>query len=297
MTIGKKDTGPVALAYFNICILWGATNLFTKIGVGGIPPMQFAFLRFLLAGAVMTAVTLLRREKFSFTKNEWRQLITIGILMNLLTNSCIVLSNLLIDSSIVTVMMATTPIFVTVFELMTGKAKVRPMTALGLAGGFAGILIVVFSGGGAVRATGAGVVIILMGMLFWSMGTLYSKGKYIQGSIFSHTAVEALTASVLFILISRVTGCVPLSQIEPLSLVPVAYLGICDSVIGFVSFHYLIKVRPAAQVCTYAYVNPVVALVLGYLFLDEPLYPGKVLGMVIIIGSVVLIQRSGGERP
>ena len=274
--------------------MWGASNLFTKIGVGGIPPMQFACLRFFLAGVVLLTVALLRGERLSFSPEEWKSLLKIGLLMNFLTNGCVVISNTLIDSSVVTVMMATTPIFAALFELVVGKAAKRAKTLLGMAGGFIGILIVVLCGSGKLYANGKGVLVILTGVLFWTTGTLYSKQKSISGSVFSQTAVEALFSSLLFFGASRLTGSIPLSGISAEAMIPVLYLAIFDSVIGFASYIYLLKVMPASKVCTYAYINPVVALILGNLFLKEQLIPGKILGMAIIIGSVIFIQR---ERP
>jgi len=292
MDIKSAQTKFAAVAYFNICVLWGASNLFVKIGAGAIPPMQFAALRFLLAGAILSSIAVIRRDRFSFSGRELMSLVKMGVMLNFLTNGCVVISNTMIDSSVVTLMMATTPIFATVFEVMAGGTRVGYKVLIGLAGGFIGIAVVVFSGIGAVQANVQGIAVILLGVFFWTAGTLYSKKRAIPGSVFWQTAVEVLSASVLFFLTSNVTGAVPLHDLTLKGLIPVFYLAVFDSVIGFASYIYLLRVVPASVVCTYAYINPVVALILGYLFLDEQLAPGKILGMVVIIGSVIFMEKS-----
>lgn len=280
------------VAYFNICIIWGSSNLATKIGVSAISPLQFACLRFGAAGIILAGIAIAKRDWKPFQAGELKILFTIGILMNFLTNGCVVISNTMIDSGVVTMMLAMIPIFTTLIEFF-GKKKTRmgKKTVGGLIGGFAGIGIVVLGGGNSVKADLAGVVIILVGAYFWAFGSIYSKDKVISGTIFRHTAVEALFSSILFFITSSLLGQFRFQDITLNNLYPILYLAVFDSVIGFVSYIYLLKVLPAAKVCTYAYINPVVALILGFLFLGEPLSPGKILGMVVIIVSVIYIQK------
>ena len=288
----RQNKWMIIIAYLNICIIWGSSNLATKIGVSNISPLQFACLRFLIAGMILAIIALIKRDWKPFGPGELKILVTIDILMNFLTNGCVVISNTMIDSGVVTMMLATIPIFTTLIEFFgSKKSRMGKKTVGGLAGGFAGIGIVVFSGGGAVRADLTGVVIILAGAAFWAWGSLYSKDKIVSGTIFRHTAVEALSSSIFFFVTSSLLGQFHVQDITLTNLYPIIYLAIFDSVIGFVSYIYLLKVLPAAKVCTYAYVNPVVALILGFLFLGEELTPGKILGMTIIIISVILIQN------
>lgn len=293
--IKSKQTVWKVIAYLNICILWGASTVFTKMGLSGIPPIQFASLRFGLAGILLLATALLRGDRPKLTGRDWRTLALIGLLLNFLTNGCIMAGSMMTSASIVTLIMAATPVFAAIFEVFLKKTALGRRKLLGLAVGFVGILIVVLCGGGDVRANMDGVQIVLLGVLCWTAGSIYAKGRTLPGSVFFQAGTEALMTSMLFFLLSQVTGTISLSQITPAAWTPVIYLAVCDSVIGFASYTYLLKVMPASTVCTYAYVNPVIALILGRLLLDESILPGKILGMALVIGAVVLIQRDSVE--
>ena len=134
-------------------------------------------------------------------------------------------------------------------------------TIFGLLIGFLGVIIVTFRGDSNVEISTIGIVLSFMAALFWSFGSTYSKYVKIGGSIMKQNGVEALFASVLLLGSAVATGGFSLETITPSSMMPILYLAVFDSIIGFVSYTYLLRVLPMAKASTYAYINPLVALV------------------------------------
>lgn len=285
------------IAYFNICILWGTSNLVTKIGVSNLNTSVFACLRYLTTGIILMLITIVRRDKFPKIIKQWGILAVIAILMNFLTNGCVVMGNKFIDSGIATMILATVPIYATIIECFILKNyKLSKIGWLGLVGGFLGIAIIVLYGSSTVKIDIKGILLVMLASLFWSVGSIYSKEKKVDGSIVTQTGIEALIASSLFFITGNIFGDFDLSTLTLQSLFPVFYLAIVDSLIGFISYIYLLKVWKPSKVCTYAYVNPVVALILGAVVLNETITIGKIAGMIIIILSVILIQKDKDNK-
>ena len=280
------------IAYINICVIWGASNLATRIGVSSLHPFVFACLRFMLSGAVLGTLAVLRGGRLPHGAREIKSLFIIGFLMNFLTNGCVVVGSKLVDSGIVTILLSTIPIFTIIIEALTLRGYRLSLKGLaGAIGGFAGIALIALGGFTNSKSSISGVITVISGAVFWSVGSVYSKRNPVSGSIFAHTAVEALFASFLFWVASELTGGFDLSKASVYSLLPVVYLAVFDSAIGFLSYIWLLKKLPSTKVCTYAYINPVVALILGRAVLKEPLTPQKLVGMAIILLSVILMQR------
>lgn len=280
------------MAYINICVIWGASNLATRIGVSSLHPFVFACLRFMLAGAVLGMLAAMRGGRLPRSAAEIRTLLIVGFLMNFLTNGCVVVGSSLVDSGIVTILLSTIPIFTIIIEVLFFRSCRLSLTGLaGAMGGFAGIAVIALSESTVSNSSMVGIIIVLSGAVFWSIGSVFSKRHPVSGSIFAHTAVEALFASALFLVASELTCGFDFSGISWSSLLPIVYLAVFDSAIGFLSYIWLLKKLPSAKVCTYAYINPVVALILGRAVLNEALTPQKLAGMAIIILSVILIQK------
>lgn len=287
------------LAFFNICFLWGTSNLATKIGVGGLNVTVFACLRYLITGSILIIYALISRKKFPRKPKEWGILFVIAVLMNFCTNGLVVLGNKYVDSGIATMILATIPIYATIIECFILKRyKISKMGWFGLIGGFIGIGVIVF--GGSSLSVGSisikGICILMLGSLFWSIGSIYSKERVVEGSIIVHVGIEALMASTLFFITGNLLGEFDLSMVNKVTILPVIYLAIEDSLIGFLSYYYLLKIWKPSKVCAYAYVNPVVALILGAIVLHEVITFNKVIGMIVIIISVILIQKDKGDK-
>lgn len=285
------------LAYFNICVLWGTSNLVGKIGLSGLNVTVLACIRFMITGTMLMIISLAGKMEFPKKLSDWKVMINISLMMIFFTVGFIALGNKYADSGMVTMILATVPIFTAIIECFILKNyKISIKGAAGLIGGFIGIIIIVFYGSNSVNSDFFGIACALMGAVSWSVGSIYSKSRVIEGSIIAQTAVEDFFSVILFFIVGKLTGDFVVTNITIKSLIPVFYLAIFDSLIGFVSYIYLLKKWEPSKVATYAYINPVVALILGALILNESITVGKVFGMIIITVSVILVQQEKSQK-
>lgn len=262
------------------------------MGLSNINTSVFTTIRYLITGVTLLAITLIFKLKFPKKLSEWKILANISLIMIFITVGCIALANKYADSGMVTIIQATVPIMIVIIECFILKTyKLSLKGIIGLIGGFIGIIIIVLFGTEAISADIKGMIFAFLGSLAFTIGSLYAKNRHVEGSLIAHTAAEGLFASLLFFLVGKISGDFVLTNLTFKSMIPVFYVAIADSLIGFMSYNYLMKIWKSSKVSTYAYINPVVALVLAALLLNEPITLGKVGGMIIIIGSVILIQK------
>lgn len=286
-----------ALAFLGICVFWGTSNLVTKIGVEGLPTPVFACLRYLVAGLIFLIFSVLRKEHFPADLKTIGKLLMIGVIMHFGTNGCVVLSNKLIDSGVVTILLATVPILAAVIQIFVFHTeRLSLYKFLGLVGGFAGIIFVASSGGGAQHVNGKGIMLGLFGALLWTVGSLFTSRLKLEGNLFSATSLQMLFVSGLFFITGTISGSFQLPAFSWTLFWPVFYMALVDSTLGFLLYSWLLQVWDPLKASTYAYINPVVALVLGALILHESISVGKVAGMILIIFSVVLIQKKNFKK-
>lgn len=224
--------------------------------------------------------------------SEWKILANVSILMIFLSVGFFALANKYADSSIVTIIQATVPIMMVIIECFILKSyKLNKKGIIGLIGGFIGIIIIVLYGSESINADIKGIAFAVLGSLSFTTGSLYSRNRFVEGSAIPQTAAEGLFAALLFFIVGKITGDFVIVNITFKSMIPIFYLAIVDSLIGFISYIYLMKIWKSSKVSTYAFINPVVAVILGALILNELITIGKIAGMIIIICSVILIQN------
>lgn len=283
----------ISIAYFNICFIWGINNLVMKVGVSNLHPFQFAGMRFLLAGIILMVITYMTKQKICFSFAELCRLGAIGAIMFTFTNTCVVYANTMLDSGLVTVLLSTIPIFMTGFELCINKFRgINIRTVIGLMIGFIGIIVTVLWGAKSIHYNCMGVIFSISAAILWSIGSIYSKHLKIEGSVISQTAVKTIFASVMLLGAAIATDHFSVVNITRSSIYSIIFLALFDSVIGFVSYTFLLKNWDASKTSTYAYINPVVALIFGYLVLNEKITLSKIVGMFIILIGVLLIQHN-----
>lgn len=280
------------IAYFNICILWGASNVVAKIGLSNMNTSVFACLRYVITGLILLVISIVFKHSFPKTRSDWKASINVSLLMIFLTVGFVALGNKYTDSSMVSMILCTVPIFTAVIECFILKnSKLGLKGIIGLLGGFFGILIIVFNDTASINTDFLGISCAFLGAVSWSAGSVYSNTKSIGGSIIAQTAAQGLFAAALFFIAGKLTGDFVIPHITVKSMLPLLYLSIFDSLIGFISYIYLLKIWKPSMVATYAYINPVVALILGAFVLNESITIVKVIGMLLIIVSVILIQK------
>jgi len=287
------------IALFVIYVVWGSTYMAIRIVVREVPPMAAASLRFLAAGLVMAALAArVDRGQARPAARQWLDYAVIGILLLAGGNGLVMWAETRIASGVASLVVATVPLWLTFFDgFRPGGRRWTARVWLGTAVGLAGVALVARPGGAGVAAGHWPAIIGLEGAtLAWTAGALYSQSVRRKLPLFTASAVEMLAGSVALFAESRLMG-------EDLGLFRTAsshawlgllYLAVFGSLVGFTAFAYCLNELPASTVGTYAYVNPVVAVALGSLFLGEPLSAGIVGGAVLILLAVVL---STSRRP
>ena len=287
----------VWIALIAVYVVWGSTYLAIRFVVESIPPFFSAGVRFLISGAILY---IWRRSQGdpAPSRQQWLAAAVIGLFLLLGGNGALVWAEQLIPSGIASLFIATTPLWMVLIDsLRPGGHNPGWLTWLGVLLGLAGIVLLVApwqSAPGSVSSLDPlGVAACLFAAFSWTLGSLYSRQAPLPASPLLYTGMEMLAGCAGLFLMSGVTGewgQLDLAAIQPRSLWGLAYLITFGSLVGFVSYTWLLRNAPTPLVATYAYVNPLVAILLGVLFAGETLTAWVVLSALIIIGSVVLIN-------
>lgn len=292
----------VWIALLALYIVWGSTYLAIRFAVETIPPFMHASLRFLISGAILYIWRRAAGDPAP-TLGNWKSTAIVGAALLLGGNGLVAWAEQSVPSSIAALMIATSPFWLTLFEyLRAGGTRPTWQAILGLVVGFAGVFLLI----GPAEVTGAdqsfdtfGTILLLLAPFFWSLGSIYAKGADMPKSTLMSTGMQMLTGALALFLVSLFKGELSgfsFGLISMRSWLALLYLITFGSLIGFVSYGWLLHNAPISLVSTYAYVNPVVAVFLGSLLADEPLNGRILLAAAIIIGSVVLINRARQPR-
>lgn len=280
------------LALLVIYVVWGSTYMAIRIVVREMPPFAAAAARFGAAGLVMAAVALVTdREHGRPTLRQLADYTLAGVLLLALGNALVMWSEQRIPSGIAALIVATVPTWLTFFDGL--RPRGQPWTLrvwLGVLLGMAGVSLVARPGGGMEAGHWPGVAALLVASISWSIGSLYSQSVPRRLPLFSAAAVEMIGGAAALLLESRLMGedLGRFAGASPQAWLGLLYLAVFGSLVGFTAFAFCLNELPASTVGTYAYVNPVVAVLLGTLFLDEPVSAALVVGAVLILGAVLL---------
>jgi len=284
----------VALAFLSIYTIWGSTYLAIRFAIETFPPFLMAAIRFLIAGSVLYAWTRFRGAQHP-TRANWKAATIVGGLLLLGGNGGVVKAEQVFPSGLTAVLITTVPIWMALVELLR-KDRIVPTlhVVLGLILGFGGVVLLVgpgdLAGSGGLNPLWAGVLILAS--LSWAIGSVYSRKASLPRTPLLGSGMEMLTGGALLLVASLVSlewvGFQP-SNLSVLSLVSFIYLVVFGSLIGFSSYIWLLTKTTTARVSTYAYVNPVVAVFLGYFLAGEQLTLRTLLASTVIVIAVVVI--------
>src|SRR5712692_35691 len=286
----------ILVAFAALYLIWGSTYLGIRFAIETIPPFLMAGTRFFLAGLIMFAIARTQGALRS-TWADWRTALIVGACLLLGGNGGVTLSEKFIETGLASLIVATVPIYITLLGWLFGMSP-RPsgIVWLGLAGGFLGVAILL---GPALRFSSAtsshpliGMSILLVGSFLWSAGSLYSRGAKHAASPVLGAAQQMFCGGLLLMLVGSFVGEPRNFQpdnITALSLGAFAYLVLIGAIVGYTAYFWLLRHCDPAKVATYAYVNPIVAVLLGALFAHETVTLRTLLAAASIIGSVALI--------
>jgi drug/metabolite transporter (DMT)-like permease len=303
---GSARTAPAApgaiwAALAAIYVVWGSTYLAIRVAVETLPPLLMASVRFLIAGGVLYAWAIRRGDRHGDrpTLSQWRAAAIIGTALLLGGNGGVVLAEQSVPSGIAALLVATVPLWMVVLARAVLGERVTWRESLGIAVGFGGILLLVNpTTGGSFDPLGVGL--LLFASLSWAAGSLYARRAPMPSRGLVGTAMQMIAGGVALGIAGIAAG--EIADVDPAgastaSLLGLGYLIVFGSLVGFTAYAWLLRVTRTSLVSTYAYVNPVVAVLLGWGFLGEPLsIRTLVAGGVIVIG-VALIVTARARRP
>ncbi|TMI53133.1 drug/metabolite exporter YedA [Candidatus Bathyarchaeota archaeon] len=291
----------IALAFLSIYTIWGSTYLAIRFAIETFPPFLMAAIRFLIAGGVLYAWMRLRGASRP-TRANWKAAIVVGGLLLLGGNGGVTKAEQVIPSSLAAVLITTVPIWMALLELLR-KDRIVPTlhVVVGLVLGFGGVILLVgpgdLGGSGGLNPLWAGVLIFAA--LSWAIGSVYSRNAPLPTTPLLGSGMEMLAGGALLLaasLISKEWAGFQPGNVSFLSLVSFIYLIVFGSLVGFSSYVWLLTKTTTARVSTYAYVNPVVAVFLGYFLAAEQLTLRTLLASSVIVVAVVVITTFKSRR-
>jgi drug/metabolite transporter (DMT)-like permease len=287
------------LAFAIIYLVWGSTFLAIRVGVHEVPPFLFAAMRFLVAGTALCGWMMARGERLP-SGRQWRSASVLAVLIFVLDYGLLFWAEQRVPSGTAAVMMATIPAFMGLSEIVLLRTQRLTMRlGMGLLVGIGGVVVLMMphsSEGSPVSSVDrAGAIAILIGAVSWSVASALSRKLQLPVSKGMSSGAQMLAGGVFLTIASAVLG--EFRQFHPANIsgetwFALAYLIVAGSIVGFTAYVWLLHHQPAAKVGTYAYVNPVVAVVLGYFLGEEPLGLPTVLGMALVLVSVLVITTT-----
>ncbi|MFY9820972.1 MAG: drug/metabolite exporter YedA [Thermoanaerobaculia bacterium] len=292
----------IAIALGAVYVIWGSTYLAIRFAIETIPPFLMAGSRYLTAGTLLYGWSRLRGAPRP-TLVHWRSALILGAFMLLMGNGCVVWAEQHVDSGLAALLISTEPLWIVILVwLRTGRKRPDWRVVAGLVLGFAGLMLLVRPGSGSVNALGAAALVLAS--LSWAWGSIYGQRAPLPSSPLTTTGMQMLSGGALLMLASALTGepsRFALGAVSAKSLLSLGYLIVFGAIVAFTAYVWLLRVAPPVLVSTYAYVNPVVAVLLGWVFAGEPLAGKTLAAAAVILTGVALIslaqsRRSGPER-
>ncbi len=296
----------VILAFAIVYIVWGSTYFFIQIAVKDFPPFILGALRFIIAGVLMAAWCIFKGENIFAAKGIKHAAIS-GILMLFCGNGIIIWVEQSMPSAMVAIMVSSAPLWFVLLDKPKWSENLRSKSIIaGMLIGLAGVILLfseqvteALSLQGSESVKMSSMVMLVIAAITWSGGSLYSKYKSSEDSIIVTSTWQMIAAGIAFIpgiIIRNEFNGFHWKAVSGDAWMAVIYLVVLGSIAGFSAYVWLLKERPAMQVSTYAYVNPVVAVLLGVFFANEHISSIQVIGLIIILGSVFMINMARYRR-
>ncbi|MDQ6894499.1 MAG: EamA family transporter [Acidobacteriota bacterium] len=291
--------GQLVAGFAAVYLIWGSTYLAIRFAVESFPPFVMAGTRHLTAGLLLFAwlrATGVRLPE----RRHWKSAAIVGGLLLLGGNGLVSWAELRVPSGLASLFVASVPIWMALLQGIQRRRRPRAALVAGLLLGLGGLVLLVLPGrfGGGEHVDPIGAAALLLAALSWVVGSLYSRKAVLPKSTLLAISMEMIAGGLLlwiFGLALGEGGRLHADQISTRAVVSLAYLVLFGSLVGFSAYIWLLKVSTPARVTTYAYVNPVVAVLLGWAFAGEALTLRIGLATAAIVGAVALIIRFGGE--
>ena len=291
----------VLAAFAAVYVIWGSTYLFIHFAVAELPPFLVGAVRFLIAGGILLAWARFRNDPLP-TARQARTATIGGIFLLTVGNGAVVWASQRVPSGITALIVATLPVWMVLIEwIRPGGTRPRLGVLAGILLGLAGIALLLDPGalGGGERVDPAGALVLCLGSIAWAGGSIYMRAAPMPRSALASNGIQMLAGGVgltLAGLAAGELGRLDLASASPRALLSVLYLMVFGSLIGFTAYTYILRVSTPARVSTYAYVNPVVAVLLGWMFANEAVSARTLAAAAIILASVAVVTLGATRR-
>jgi drug/metabolite transporter (DMT)-like permease len=292
--------GRALVAYLIVCVFWGSTYLAIKIGVGELPPFLFAGLRFLTAGVLLVGGALVLGDRLPRRLADWRTQAIVGVLLLAGGNALVVWAEQYTTSGVASIFVVTVALWMAFFDAIIpgGSGDLNWRVVTGLAIGFVGTALLVGATPQEImHADLRGPVALTIASASWSLGSVYGKRHHTATSPYVGAGIQMIAGGTTVALLGSALGEWNRWHLTPRGAEAVAYLVVFGSILGYTAYTYALRHASPTIVGTYAYVNPVIAVLLGWLLLREPITPRTLLAMALIFGAVLWIQFSHRLAP
>jgi len=296
-------TLPIAAGLLAVYIFWGGTYLAMKFAIETMPPFMMAGIRFMTAGAIVYAWQVYRGTP-SPTVTHWKNAAIVGGLLLLGGNGGVVWAEQMVSSGIAAIIVATVPLWMALIAwLWQGGSRPNGMVMSGLLIGFMGIILLVKSSGGSdlsgTTTPWVGYAALVTASLSWAIGSIYSRIAKLPEAPLLAIAMQMLTGGFFCLVFGIITGEGGRFDVTAISLqsaLALGYLIFFGSIVGFSAFIWLLKAADPTIASTYAYVNPIVAVILGWALAGEQMTLQAALAALIIVISVVMITKGNQQK-
>lgn len=290
----KKELHKAYIALGIVSFFWGTTYIAARVGAQEMPGLFISGLRQFISGAILVSYFLLKG--YRIPKKEILKKISVqSIFLLCIANGLLTWSVEYISGGLAAIIAALVPLFIALFTVWLSKcAKISRLMIIGLVIGFAGVLTIFYDYLGQMKSGSfvLGVVLAVLSTLSWSFGTVYTSKEKPPINILFNVGLQMLIAGVLVLIICGVTGkYVNMAHVGQNTWLALVYLVVFGSLIAYSAYVFMISKLPPTQVSVYAYINPIVAVVIGWLLLSEKMNVQMIIGTLITLGGVYLVNR------
>jgi drug/metabolite transporter (DMT)-like permease len=285
--------GKALLAYLLVCVLWGSTYLAIRIGVAVLPPLLFAGTRFLTAGLLLLGGSLALGGRLPRRPRDWGVLAVVGLFLLAGGNSGVVWAEQFTPSGVASIFVVTVALWMAFFDAAVpgGSGRLTLRVVAGLLLGFVGTMLLVGASPSALlRADLRGPAALTLASASWAFGSVYYKRLHPDVNPYVSAAIQMIAGGAAVSLLGLLAGEARAVHPTATGLEALGYLVVFGSIVGYSSYTYALRHAPATAVGTYAYVNPLIAVLLGRVVLSEPVGARTAVAMVLILGAVIWIQ-------
>lgn len=299
-----KQQSKVWVILVALWIINGSSFLAIKVSIDTIPPLLSAGIRFTISGSILFAAYFFRREyeheHDEIGKQQWKDTIILAAALFLGGQGLLTWGSQYLTSGMTGLLNSTIPLWVGIIAFLFYRRGMTRLTVLGLCAGFGGLMLLIGPSLGVGALSPAGVTALILSSLSWAFGSLYSSKANLPVSILASSGMLMVSGGLMLIIASLALGefqGLDITQISTRSLIAMIYLIIIITVVGFTDFYWLLRVTTASLANTFAYVSPVIAVILGWAILHESITLLTIVAMIIILlGVALMVTTKSGSK-